>query len=51
MNKEELVNFLCDWIDGNIGRYIGWNEWGSQRVVDPDRLKEELNKILKDYVL
>jgi hypothetical protein len=38
------IDALCEWIDQNIGQYIGWNEWGSLRVVNPDRLKS----VLKD---
>ena len=38
------IDALCEWIDQKIGQYIGWNEWGSLRVVDSDRLKS----VLKD---
>lgn len=44
---EKEIDFVCDWIDKNIGRYIGWNEWGSLRVVDSDRLKEVLKSELE----
>ena len=43
---EKEFDYICDWIDHNIGRYIGWNEWGSLRVIDPDRLKEALKSAL-----
>lgn len=45
---EKEIDFVCDWIDHHITRYIGWNEWGSLRVIDPDRLKEVLKKALAE---
>ena len=45
---EKEIDFVCDWIDHHITRYIGWNEWGSLRVIDPDRLKEALKKTLAE---
>lgn len=39
------IDALCEWIDQNIGQYIGWDEWGSLRVVNPDRLKSVLKDI------
>ena len=48
MTNDEL-DYICDWIDHNIGRYIGWNEWGSLRVIDSDCLKNDLIKALENY--
>lgn len=45
---EKEIDFVCDWIDHHIGQYIGWNEWGSLRVIAPDWLKEALKKALAE---
>ena len=45
---EKEIDFICDWIDNHIGQYIGWNEWGSIRVINHDRLKEALKKALTE---
>ena len=37
------IDALCEWIDRNIQHYLGYNSFGSLRVVNPDRLKKELN--------
>lgn len=39
MTDKELDK-ICDWIDHHIARYIGWNEWGSLRIIDTERFKE-----------
>lgn len=49
MNNQDKISKVCDWIDHNIGRYIGWNEWGSLRVIDPDKLKQDLLKVFNNY--
>ena len=41
--KTEEIDRLCEWIDRNIQNYLGYNSFGSLRVVNPDRLKKELN--------
>lgn len=47
MNNEE-INKICDWVDKNITRYIGWNEWGSLRIVNPDNFKRDLKSIFEE---
>lgn len=41
MTDKELDK-ICDWIDHHITQYIGWNEWGSLRIIDDERFKEAL---------
>lgn len=47
MTDKELDK-ICDWIDHHIARYIGWNEWGSLRIIDTERFKEALKKVGED---
>ena len=47
MNNEE-INKICDWMDKNITRYIGWNEWGSLRIVNPNNFKRDLKSIFEE---
>lgn len=43
MTDKELDE-ICDWIDHHITQYIGWNEWGSLRIIDDERFKDDLKK-------
>ena len=43
MTDKELDE-ICDWIDHHITQYIGWNEWGSLRIIDDERFKADLKK-------
>ena len=45
MTNEELDK-ICDWIDHHITQYIGWNEWGSLRIIDDERFKDALRKAI-----
>ena len=45
MTNEELDK-ICDWIDHHITRYIGWNEWGSLRIIDDEKFKEDLKNAI-----
>ena len=47
MTNDEF-DYICEWIDKNIGGYIGWNEWGSLRVINPDSFKKALINALKE---
>ena len=43
MTDKELDK-IYDWIDHHITRYIGWNEWGSLRIINDERFKADLKQ-------
>lgn len=45
MTDKELDE-ICNWIDHNITQYIGWNEWGSLRIINNERFKEALKNAI-----
>ena len=45
------INKLCDWIDKNIYKHVGCNEWGCLRVVNPDNLKGDLMSLFEEKEL
>lgn len=47
MTDKELDK-ICDWIDHHITRYIGWNEWGSLRIINDKKFKEDLKKAISE---
>lgn len=47
MTDKELDK-LCEWIDHHITQYIGWNEWGSLRIIDDERFKDDLKKAISE---